>query len=204
MSTRPTKTFNSVESRLRETAVPDEAIGSIDEFETRINSRKLIKELIAIRARNGMSQADLAEVMVCSQSRVSKLENGCDDDLSLGEARKYMSCVGFEMIIGGKPKGGTLVDEIKAMAMGIKRKLEELAECASNDESIAAGIASFYAEAFFNFYKMLKDNAERLPSRPEDDKPYITFGLSETDEPSPEITQPSFHARVKAKSTAIT
>ncbi len=166
---------------IRDTADTNETL-SADDFDRCVNSRTLIKELIALRTSAGLSQSDVAKKMDCSQSRISKLEHSLDDDLALGDVRQYMAALDLKMLVGGKKNSWSLVDEIKVMAIGIKRKLEELAELAGEDESIASGIASFYAEAFFNFNKMLIDNAGRLPSNPENGKPFITFYL-ETEEP---------------------
>lgn len=180
------KKYSSVSELLHDTQEQGE-VYSHDEFETIVNSQKLIKELIALRTVAGMSQKQIADKMDCTQSRVSKLENSCDDDLSMGDVRQYMLALDIEMMVGGKRKHWTLVDEIKCLAVAIKRKLEKLAELADKDKSIASGIASFYAEAFVNFNKMLIDNAERLPSNPTNGEPYVTFYLGDDDEDDDEL-----------------
>lgn len=43
--------------------------------------RKLVSTLTALRVAKGLTQADIAALMGCQQSRVSKLESGVDADL---------------------------------------------------------------------------------------------------------------------------
>ncbi len=178
MNKQKKKTYSSVSKMLGDTLENEEHL-SQEEFDAVISSRKLIKELIAVRTVEGLSQKQVADKMNYTQSKISKFENSCDDDLSLGDVKQYMDALGLKMLVGGKRKGVTLVDEIKIMAISIKRKLDELAKLAGEDHAMAAGIASFYAEAFFNFNKMLIDNVERLPSNPQNDEPSITFYLED-------------------------
>jgi hypothetical protein len=37
--------------------------------------------------------------MGCTQSRISKIETGKDDELRLGELNQYLSALGYELIV---------------------------------------------------------------------------------------------------------
>jgi predicted XRE-type DNA-binding protein len=70
-----------------------------DALEKRIAQRQLIKRLIALRALGGKTQRDIAATMKCSQSQISKIENGKDDDLRLQDLHGYLAAVGYDIKI---------------------------------------------------------------------------------------------------------
>lgn len=53
-------------------------------------SNRLICDLIRLRAASGLTQTAMAEKMGCGQSRISKLEHGTDEDITLGELDAYL------------------------------------------------------------------------------------------------------------------
>ena len=53
------------------------------------NGTKIVDWLVQERNRAGLTQAELARRMGCSQSKVSKLEDSRDEDLRLGEIGRY-------------------------------------------------------------------------------------------------------------------
>ena len=61
-----------------------------DKLQKRIAERKVVKQLVALRSAKGLSQADIAKAMGCTQSRISKLESGVDNDLRLGDLENYL------------------------------------------------------------------------------------------------------------------
>ena len=188
MSSKQNK-YNSVSEMLRDCDETD-AVG-IEEFEETVKSRKLVKELSAIRVKKGISQEEMALRLECSQSRISKLENGFDDDLTIGFVRSYMLALGFELMIGAKPESWTLVDEIKAFHNCITRKFEQLSELVGDDHSIAAEIANFYFESVYNFNATFIKNLEKLPSNPISGEPYFSLCMHiKEGQPTPMIEEP--------------
>lgn len=67
------------------------------DVEKRISSRQIIKQLLTMRASRDMSQKDIAEKLGCTQSRVSKLENGTDDELRLGDLTGYLKALDYDL-----------------------------------------------------------------------------------------------------------
>jgi hypothetical protein len=66
----------------------------------RINQRlkhtEVVDQLVLARLRAGLSQTDLAARMKCTQSRISKIEDSLDAELSLKDIYEYGGAVGVE------------------------------------------------------------------------------------------------------------
>ena len=58
---------------------------------------RLIDQLILARVAAGLTQAQLASKLRCSQSRISKIEDSQDADLSLGDLHAYARIVGLKL-----------------------------------------------------------------------------------------------------------
>lgn len=137
----------------------------VDEVAKQTSERVFVKHLIAHRVREGLSQADIANSMDCTQSRVSKLESSTDDELKLGEIERYLDATELAMAITIMRKPATAVDQIKFHALRIKQLLESLVELADDeDEEVADGIAKFTCfETPLNLLKIVSDSISKLP-----------------------------------------
>ena len=58
---------------------------------------KVIDQLILARVAAGLTQAQMAAKLRCSQSRISKIEDSQDTDLSLGDIQAYARIVGLKL-----------------------------------------------------------------------------------------------------------
>ena len=58
---------------------------------------KLIDQLILARVAAGLTQSQMAVKLRCSQSRISKIEDSQDADLSLGDIQDYARIVGLKL-----------------------------------------------------------------------------------------------------------
>lgn len=154
--------FDSVTDLLRDLTNDRELIVNVDQ---QIKSSQLIKHLIANRVRNGFSQKDIAERMGCTQSRISKLESGQDDDLRLGDLKQYLEATDLQLRLVISPRSHKTVDEIKFHAFCIKQLLLRLVKLVKDDdEDVADGIARFACvETPINLLKMVLDAARHLP-----------------------------------------
>ena len=56
---------------------------------------KLIDQVILARVAAGLTQSQMAAKLRCSQSRISKIEDSQDADLSLGDIQAYARIVGL-------------------------------------------------------------------------------------------------------------
>jgi len=170
--------YASVSELLQEIA-PDGEFPA--EFEERVQRRSLIKHLLVLRAARGLAQRDLAEKLGCTQSRISKLENGTDDELRLGDLVKYVHALGLDFGVAMRPPSQTVVDEIKYHAFCIRDCLQRLVELAGDDGALTGGTARFLAETVLNAIKMVADTAAKLPRNPETHSPYIRIEMCEAD-----------------------
>ena len=58
---------------------------------------RLIDQLIVARVAAGLTQSQMAAKLRCSQSRISKIEDSQDADLSLGDIQAYARTVGLKL-----------------------------------------------------------------------------------------------------------
>ena len=58
---------------------------------------KLIDQLILARVASNLTQSQMAGKLRCSQSRISKIEDSQDADLSLGDIQAYARIVGLKL-----------------------------------------------------------------------------------------------------------
>lgn len=124
---------------------------------------RVVLQLAKLRQAAGLNQEDMAKYLKVTQSAVSKLESGTDEDLTLGQIREYARATGQRIgILCGKPL--THVEAVKCHAFGIKHHLEALAQLANRDEELKKEIQGFFGDAFFNILTILGECGEKLPS----------------------------------------
>ena len=146
-------------------------------LEEQISNRRLVKALHAMRTAKGISQAEIAEKLDCSQSRVSKIENGEDGELRISELEAYARAMDRDLHVGFSKRGLTGLDRIKSHAFAIHRELCRMAELAENDESIARGVVKTFNEVLFNQLNLLQLASAKLPCDPETGEPYLKIDM---------------------------
>ncbi len=119
MSKNNRKQYDSVSAMLNDAATQDATI-SAAEFDAYVAERKFVKDLAILRSARGLSQADIAERIGKTQSWVSKLENGTDDGLRIGDLKCYLNALGLEFRPTAVKEGATLVDEVKMLSYAIR------------------------------------------------------------------------------------
>ncbi|MGA2035851.1 MAG: XRE family transcriptional regulator [Thermoguttaceae bacterium] len=165
--------YTSVAELVQEMS-PDEELRAA--LEERLARRKLVKCLLATRAVKGLSQHDVAQKLHCTQSRVSKLEGFTDDDMRVGDLRRYANAVGCNFVAGLVPRDMKPTDKVKCHVFTIKKHMDDLARLARSDSAIAEGVGRFFYELFINFSRLIGDSARLLPNRP-DESPYFSMQL---------------------------
>jgi transcriptional regulator with XRE-family HTH domain len=156
------KRYNSVQDLLADTLGKNDPVTR--SVSQRIQSRRLVKKLIVARSQAKLSQAELAKKLDCSQSRISKIENGTDDQLRMADLRAYSRALETGIIFSiGEPKQNA-VESIKQHALQIKHHLDQLASLAQKDEKISSGVENFFGETLFNMLQIIEDSAGKLPS----------------------------------------
>ena len=135
-----------------------------EELRTQINRRKLVTQLADLRNLNGISQQDVAEQLQCTQSKVSKLENGYDDDLTIQALIAYAKLFDSDLTILFSSKEDSLVSQIKYHALCIKTCFEQMNELVQQDAKIGEGVAAFHIEALLNLVKIVGESGYHLMS----------------------------------------
>jgi transcriptional regulator with XRE-family HTH domain len=158
-------------------------------FENCRKDRKIIKDLMAIRAAKELSQRDIAGKLNCTQGRVSKLENSKDDDLRLGDLRAYAEAIGCDFVAITVPRDMTPVDRVKCHVFAIKKHSDDLAKLARSDEKIAQGVAQFFIELVYNFGRLVGDSVKALPTK-SDGLPFMDLQVEIDDRPRQQSDNP--------------
>jgi len=126
---------------------------------------EIVRALIAMRTSKNMTQAAIASRMQCTQSRISKLEAGTDDSLSIGELRAYLSALKVNMSLLFDDHTEPAAVRIKHLVFAIDGLLKSLGETAKSvvdDQEIIAGINRFYKEVLVNFLIRFDQNYKQL------------------------------------------
>lgn len=132
-----------------------------EEFDRQISDKTLSKTLFAMRCSKGMTQAEIASKLKCTQSRVSKLENSGIDAIKVSELVAYAQALGLNMSISFHEEM-TSVESVKFHAFEIKKHLDHLAGLAHRDDEIFEGVKDFYNEYLINILRLFKQSAGKL------------------------------------------
>ena len=123
----------------------------------------VVRRLVELRHRAGLTQAELANRLSRTQSAISKLESGRDEELTVKEIREYVQATDQRIgLMFGKPMNH--VEAIKEMAFGIKSRLLALAKLANRDGELEKEIQGFFGEAFFNILSILSECQGAMPN----------------------------------------
>ncbi len=145
----------------------------VDTLKREAAERVLVNHLLALRGARGISQEEIAKHFGCSQSKISKLENGVDVGLRIGDLLQYCDAIGLGLSVGLLPKGSSSIDRIKQHAFCIQGELSALVDLADGDETMASGLARTLGEVVFNLVKLVVTEANKLPKHPNTDAPRI-------------------------------
>ena len=155
------KRYKSVSELIEDTFDDDPQF--VDDLKTQINRRQIVRGLATLRNSKNITQEEIAEKMRCAQSRVSKIENGLDDDLRLSDILAYLKVLNYNAEISLLPSDMTVVGEIKYYARRLKKAFHKMTSLALKDDTIREGIAKFYNEALVNLMAIVVSSANKLP-----------------------------------------
>jgi transcriptional regulator with XRE-family HTH domain len=193
-------TYDDVAGMVRDAS---ESLEPVAALKKRLSDRQVIKHLLILRAAYGMSQEDIARALNCSQSRISKLENGADADLGFADLVRYVNALGCHAQIVIFRKGTKLVDQVKFHFLQTREIMERLVRLSKTDPEIAKGVAKFFGEAGFNFLKMICDKAQKLPEDAQEEPPFVMIADECDAECGREGEQQLCHSDGKADGEAV-
>jgi transcriptional regulator with XRE-family HTH domain len=84
------KSYTSVSEMVRGTT--DKAFA--DQFDQHLSGRMIVRQLTVLRCTQGLSQAEIARKIGCSQGKISKFEASSDKDISFGDLADYVIALG--------------------------------------------------------------------------------------------------------------
>lgn len=152
--------------------------------------------LVFTRNSYGITQAQIAERLGCRQSRISKLENGYDDDLRLRDIQAYAQAIDANVVISLEPAANPLVAGVRYHLKTLVGLLRELQELAEYDEQIATGVMKFHHELMMLLAEVIAKSAERLPGVRTSGEVRVDIGsiLRRENQPAPTPAEPGSSA----------
>jgi transcriptional regulator with XRE-family HTH domain len=133
-----------------------------EDLSLQMSQRQIVRGLATLRNSKNVRQDEIARKMGCAQSRVSKIENGLDDDLRMKDIQTYLKVLGYMADINLLPADMSIVDEIKYYAFRMKIAFEKLTSLARKDDAIQQGVAQFHIEALINLMNLVKSSASQI------------------------------------------
>jgi transcriptional regulator with XRE-family HTH domain len=152
--------YQSVDDLIKQEGLPVEVQKAYAELK---RSTIVAERLAVLRQSAGITQEEMAKHLGVTQSAISKLEAGRDEDLTIGQITEYSRITKERIgLCFGKPMNH--VEAVKAHAVGIRRRLSALAEIAHRDEELESAIQGFFGEAFFNILTILAKCQKEMPN----------------------------------------
>ena len=116
------KKITSVSELLKDMGIDDDARKGIDK---EIENHILGKNLMILRMKNNLSQAEMAKKLGVSQPWISRIEYANNDQIKLGDLNKYISALGYETtLVISKPQN--IAQKIKNTYNQLSALLTEL------------------------------------------------------------------------------
>lgn len=139
-----------------------------------VRHQNVTNTLAKMRVAKGLTQKQMADLIGCTQGRISKLETGRDEDLRLKDILDYARATetGLQLGIGPQPNH---VQAVKYHVFALKRHLDELVNQAKgDDDDLTDAIKDFLEEeVVFNVALRLGQCLKSLPKSEPADAPEI-------------------------------
>jgi transcriptional regulator with XRE-family HTH domain len=172
------KAYRTTSEMLQDLGTPQDIIESVKDVE----NQEAVNILVSMRVAEGLTQKELADMLGCTQSRISKLEQGRDEDLRIKDFLDYTRATGEAVwITVGTP---TISETVKLHIRAIRRLLEELVKLPGEDRAIRDGISRFLDEILIETGKLVQSTKLALSSKQQPEKAELEIiALGSTKEP---------------------
>jgi transcriptional regulator with XRE-family HTH domain len=151
------QSFDSVAEMLATLGDPEGA----QQLSQAMQARVILDLLVHERLRQNKSQKEMADLMGCTQGRISKLENGTDESISVGDAQQYARKLNCEIQFGMRKVDESPADEIRFLSSGIKQRLQGFLKSGVNFETTELIVENLTA-AIEHFEKLLASSIQKL------------------------------------------
>lgn len=142
--------FTSIDGLM---AAYSKSADDLQAYRLRAKDRILLDSLIAFRIKRGLSQKDVAQRMQCTQSRISKFENGLDSTTTIGDLRAYAQAIGQDISLLLVRKQTKLADLVKVHTLMIRKAFDKLLSLAADDHTLKTGTKHLAMEVLFENLK---------------------------------------------------
>ena len=135
------------------------------EVESLIRRSQLVRTLTGLRLSKKLTQKQIADSMKCDQSRVSRIENGYDEDVTFGEIVAYAQAAGCTTNLLFDNATAPAATRIKQHVLAIHSQLESLAKLAEkegSEEVFIKKINEFMGEVLLNFMIRFDSSYKRV------------------------------------------
>lgn len=159
---KPTgRRYASVAELMRVEGVSDEVQKHYKDI---TNATRIVHQLTCLRHIAGLTQEQMAEKLGVTQSAISKLESGRDEDLTIGQMREYAKISGEHFgVMFGKPLNH--VESVNFCVEMIRHHLMALATLAhKGNQAIETEIQIFFSDALQKILKIVGQCANALPN----------------------------------------
>lgn len=132
---------------------------------------RIVRALVSARLNAHISGAEVAKRMGVSPSKISRMENAYDRELSWGDIHDYANAVGLNISMMFDPSGD-IATRIKHCVLEVGqqlRHLSHLAKEAKADTVLLEGINRFHKETLFNFILQFDSSYRQIPRIQTDD-----------------------------------
>jgi transcriptional regulator with XRE-family HTH domain len=154
------RTYSSVQDLIKGEGYSQEVRAGYQEA---VAATRLTQQLAQMRIKAGITQESMATHLGVTQSAISKLESGLDEDLTIRQIRAYAEAASQRIGIAiGKPLNH--VEAIKAHAIGMQKRLMALAAIAREQDELEREIQAFFGNAFFNLLTIMADCQQQMPN----------------------------------------
>jgi transcriptional regulator with XRE-family HTH domain len=152
--------YASVDALLSGEEMSQEVRAKVSELR---NETRVALQLAKLRQLAAVTQEDMAKHLGVTQSAVSKLEAGRDEDVTLREIREYARVTDQRIaVMFGKPL--THVEAVRLHANCLKERLEALAKIANQNEEFQSEIKTFFGQAFQSLFNIMAACNSMLPA----------------------------------------
>jgi transcriptional regulator with XRE-family HTH domain len=134
-----------------------------DDVLREIRSKGLSKYLFSLRCESNLTQEQLAEKINCTQSKISKIENSYDNDITVKDLLDYGRTLNLQLQIGYRRRKKVLiVDLIEYHVSKIQEHINNLTSLAGTDISMIKGVSKVLGNAVLELLKVFHSAASKL------------------------------------------
>lgn len=153
------KTYRNIREYIKKSNTSEEYKKDMIDY---IDERSLSRHITILRHMLKLTQKDIAEKIGCSQSKISKIENSPDREISVKDLADYSDALGLSMLIRWERKDTNIVDRVKYHYCKLRDSLEKILDMSKGDPKMELAAAKISNEASWNLTELMSSIIEKL------------------------------------------